>query len=243
MKVIKLNATHSTNSYLLERNAENQLQDDTVVWALSQTAGRGQHASHWQSKAGDSLTFSVFKRFDFLAVERQFTLNYAVAVGVANVLKELKLPAVKIKWPNDILSAGKKISGILIENQLKGRFIRSGVIGVGINVNEEWFEGLPKAGSVFLQTGIKFDLQEVMAAVLNEIRTQLQYVESEEDHVLKTAFESRLYRRDIVSVFQTPDGVRFNGIIRGVSNSGALMVETEEAGMRYFRIKEIELIS
>lgn len=243
MKVIKLNATNSTNSYLMELNGQNNLQDETVVWALSQTAGRGQHASHWQSKAGDSLTFSVFKRFKSLAVERQFSLNYAVAVAVANVLNDLKLPAVKIKWPNDIMSAGRKISGILIENQLKGRFIRSGVIGVGINVNEEQFEDLPKAGSVYLQTGIKFDLEEVLAAVLNEIRKQLQYVEKGADDQVKAAFESSLYRRDVVSVFQTPDKDRFNGIIRGVSDSGQLVVETETDGRRSFMVKEIELIS
>ena len=75
-----------------------------------------------------------------------------------NYVKSLKIPDLKIKWPNDIMSQSKKMAGILIENKIKQGQIVSSVIGIGLNVNQETFNQLPQATSMYLSAHKKFDV-------------------------------------------------------------------------------------
>ena len=64
-----------------------------------------------------------------------------------------------VKWPNDILSANKKIGGILIENTVKGKKINNSIIGIGLNVNQEKFpDSLKNVTSLKKITNKEFDL-------------------------------------------------------------------------------------
>lgn len=242
MKVIKLNAIASTNSYLKELNSETEVADGTLVWAETQTKGRGQRANHWHSKAGESLTFSMLKRFEALQPHRQFYISMAVSIAVAKTLKELLVPDVKIKWPNDILSDNNKLCGILIESQLRAGMVQAAVIGIGLNVNEEGFEGLPRAGSIYQVTGVKFDLEEILRAVALQIEQQLQGLHPEALPQLVEEYEALLFRKDEISVFEDPNGLRFNGIIRGVLASGRLRLETEAHGVKEYDKKELTML-
>ena len=169
MNIIKLNAIDSTNSYLINLSKEVKLEDPTIVITNKQTKGRGQHGTSWQSVPQQSLLFSMFKRFEDLPSNKISSITYAVSLGVENALKKCKIPNIVIKWPNDIMSRSKKMAGILIENQIKQGNVVSSVIGLGINVNEEKFKSLPQATSMFLATGNKFDLNEVLQLSLIHI--------------------------------------------------------------------------
>ena len=114
MKRIKLDATDSTNSFLKNLILSGPKEDYTVVMAKSQTNGRGQMGTNWESKAGKNLTFSVLKNFNYFKIGEQFTLNIIISIAVYNSLEALKIPNIKIKWPNDIMSVSKKLGGILI---------------------------------------------------------------------------------------------------------------------------------
>ncbi|SRX54060.1 biotin--[acetyl-CoA-carboxylase] ligase [Aequorivita sp. CIP111184] len=242
MKIIKLNAIDSTNTYLKQLAKETLLQDETVVLAKSQLSGRGQMGSGWLSREGQSLTFSMFKTFEELQIEQQFMISMAVSVAIANALKNINIPKMAIKWPNDILSANRKIGGILIENVLEGSFVKYSIIGIGINVNESEFPNLPQASSLKLETGKTFQLEEVFHKVLKSISKNLKNISAEDFLDMKQLYENSLFRKDIVSVFETPDGSRFNGIIKGVSNIGELLVETENDPLQKFQLKEMKLI-
>jgi BirA family biotin operon repressor/biotin-[acetyl-CoA-carboxylase] ligase len=242
VKVIKLSAIDSTNSYLKALNAEMDVADRTIVWAESQTRGRGQRELRWQSKAGESLTFSILKRFSGLDSKDQFYVSMAVSIAVANTLKEFLVANVKIKWPNDILSDSKKLCGILIENQLKSGKLNAAVIGIGLNVNDDELEGLPKAGSVYQVTGVKFVLEDVFSALTSEIAKQLDRLENDNLEALKREYESALFRRDEITVFETAEGERFNGIIRGINPLGLLLLDTEKNGVIEFGTKEITML-
>ena len=148
MEIIKLNATNSTNTYLKNLIKEKPIADLSCVWALSQTQGRGQQGASWVAEPGKNLTFSVFKKFDQLPSEYHFLLNMEVSLAIFRALKKLYIPDLAVKWANDILSAKKKICGILIENTLHKEYITASVIGIGLNVNQLFFNDLPNVSSL-----------------------------------------------------------------------------------------------
>ncbi len=242
MNVIKLNATHSTNSYLLELSKNNDLPDKTLVVAAQQLQGRGQLGTHWQAVSGDSLTFSVFKKMANLHISKQPYLLFAVAIGIRNALEFLMQTRCHIKWTNDIMAGNKKIAGILIENQVKGSSLNSSVIGIGINVNNTGFTNLPKAGSLFLLTKKKYDLDTVMTTVCDYLFESLSLLENNNFAILKSEYEKHLFKKNKVTTFLTAKNVRFNGIVRGVTTLGQLMVEVETEAIETFNLKEITML-
>jgi len=242
LNLIKLNAIASTNTHLKELGVATAIEDRTIVWALSQTEGRGQMGSKWVSKVGESLTFSMLRRFENLSVNSQIYINLGISLGVVRALEKLNIPRLQIKWPNDILSDSKKICGILIENQISAGFINTSIIGIGLNVNESHFTNLHQAGSLYLATGKKFDLECVLRLIAEHIMKQLDRVDAAAFKQLKTDYEDALFRKDKVSVFEDDSGYRFNGIIKGVSKSGNLIIELENALLQEFSLKEIKLL-
>ena len=243
LKIIKLNAIDSTNNYLKKLAKETLAEDGTVVVAKSQLSGRGQMGNGWVSKEGESLTFSIFKRFGSLSVERQFMISMAVSLGIFDALTSLNIPKNSIKWPNDILSANKKVGGILIENVLEGSKVKHSVIGIGFNVNETSFPNLPQASSLKLETGRTFHLEEVLQILLKSVFRNLENLSSMDFFEMKRYYENNLFRKEKVSVFENPEGSRFNGIIKGVSEMGEIVVETETNGIQKFQLKEIILLT
>jgi len=240
--IIKLNAIDSTNSYLLNLSRAVHLEDPTIVITNNQTKGRGQHGTSWQSVPQQSLLFSVFKRFEDLPSNKIPNITYAVSLGLENAFKKYKIPNITIKWPNDIMSRSKKMAGILIENQIKQGNVVSSVIGLGINVNEKKFKSLPQATSMLLTTGNKFDLNEVLQLVIEEILIQLTKLDKGDYADLKIKYETSLFRKDMISVFEVKDGYRFNGKIKGVNEIGKIVIENENEILNSYQLKEIKML-
>jgi|TARA_B100000497_G_scaffold107031_1_gene124336 BirA family transcriptional regulator, biotin operon repressor / biotin---[acetyl-CoA-carboxylase] ligase len=240
--IIKLNAIDSTNSYLLNLSRAVHLEDPTIVITNNQTKGRGQHGTSWQSVPQQSLLFSVFKRFEDLPSNKIPNITYAVSLGLENAFKKYKIPNITIKWPNDIMSRSKKMAGILIENQIKQGNVVSSVIGLGINVNEKKFKSLPQATSMLLTTGNKFNLNEVLQLVIEEILIQLTKLDKGDYADLKIKYETSLFRKDMISVFEVKDGYRFNGKIKGVNEIGKIVIENENEILNSYQLKEIKML-
>src|SRR5690606_34414076 len=170
MQIIKLNATESTNVYLKNLALEEELEDFTVVVARKQLKGRGQIGTKWESEVGMNLTFSILKNNVDLPVADQFLLNMGVSLAIFDALRQLYVPDLSVKWPNDILSGHFKICGILIENVLSGTMIQTSIIGIGLNVNQLNFGDLSQASSLKLILGRTFDLDELLHSVVGHIK-------------------------------------------------------------------------
>ncbi|MGB5554991.1 MAG: biotin--[acetyl-CoA-carboxylase] ligase [Flavobacteriaceae bacterium] len=125
MRIIKLDATDSTNTHLKFLVQSGLAEDLTTVVAKQQRNGRGQMGTRWQSEPGKNLTFSVLKLLDGMAIENVFQLNVMVSLGIVAALEQLQIPDVSVKWPNDIMSGNLKICGILIENTFSNGQIQS----------------------------------------------------------------------------------------------------------------------
>ena len=242
MYIIKLNAIDSTNSYLKAMASVNLPKDFTVVVADHQTQGRGQMGTTWQTEDGKNLTASVFKAFGFVDVEKQFYISMAVALSICKALEIFKISQLSIKWPNDILSANKKICGTLIENVIKENQLKGSIIGFGLNVNQKYFDNLPKASSMSLLTGVVYNKDEVLSQILKQLQYYFAILESKDYEKLKVDYESLLFRKDKPSTFKNEDGTTFSGIIKGITETGKLNVWTEDGVIKTFDLKQVTLL-
>ena len=139
------------------------LADYTIAVTKNQTAGRGQMSNSWHSEPGKNLTFSLFTTFKNIHIEHKPYLNFAVSLAIYEVLHELSVPNLAIKWPNDIMSGNKKLCGILVETTLANQRIKNTVIGIGLNVNQEIFPSqIPNASSLKNILGKESDLEGIL---------------------------------------------------------------------------------
>lgn len=239
MHLIKLSATDSTSAYLKELQAGHNLPDFTVVQASSQSSGRGQRGNRWESEDGKNLTFSVLKKSINLSASVHFAINAKVSLAVYEVLESLGISDLSVKWPNDIMSGTGKICGILIENQLQGQLICQSIIGIGMNVNQVNFKGLPQASSLKKVTGREFDLDSLLARLVKSLQIHLtEFGKMPYDQLLR-AYEKHLFRKNRPCTFSGQDGILFPGIIQGVQTDGKLRIQLEEGQCEAFDFKEL----
>ncbi|MGB7784617.1 MAG: biotin--[acetyl-CoA-carboxylase] ligase [Salinimicrobium sp.] len=241
MHLIKVNAINSTNSFAREMFRENNQMPATCIVAKKQLQGRGQRGTIWNSEEGKNLTFSVVYPKPALSPGRQFVLSAAVATTVLEVLEKFEVPRLKVKWPNDIMSANLKIGGILIENVIAEAKVAASVIGIGLNVNQQSFEGLPGAGSMKSVCGRDFDLEEVLQQLMLALEKRLDHLSEETSEEILNTYKKHLFRRQVPSTFQLPDKTYFTGIIVDVTPEGMLQVQQEEDLLQEFDLKEIRL--
>jgi len=210
----------------------------TVIITDDQTNGRGQMGNIWEAEPGQNLTFSVIYKTDFIDASSQFILNMAVSVAIHKTLTAF-LDKVFIKWPNDILSDGKKVGGILIENTVQGKNLNYSVIGIGINVNQRKFNS-PTASSLSSLMEQDFDLDTVLDKLLTELdRKVMELSDPSNMQVIRFLYLKNLYNRGILSHFQSANLTQ--GTIKGVDEMGRLMVESN-GEIYYFNNKEIRFI-
>ncbi len=243
MNIIKLNAIDSTNLYLKKLAKEMKLENYTVAVARHQTAGRGQMGTSWVSESNKNLTFSLLCRFNNLKVEGQFYISMAVALAVIDVLKKNVKNSLHIKWPNDILADGYKISGILIESVLKKSFVSQSIIGIGLNVNQQIFPtNIGKVSSLKLLSGTEFKTDELLIDLIKTLTLFLEYVNCQKYNELSKLYYKNLYKFNEPAMFEDAKGIQFLGKITGVSQDGRLVVAFKNKTSRKFNLKEIKFV-
>ena len=123
----------TSTSDLAKRAAANGAPSGQAFLAIEQTAGRGRHGRHWDSQKG-GMYLSVLLR-PSVPVDQWFALSFAASLAVLDVVRSqlathlslAEMPQTGLKWPNDVIVAGGKISGILLEVEGKALIVGSGV--------------------------------------------------------------------------------------------------------------------
>jgi BirA family biotin operon repressor/biotin-[acetyl-CoA-carboxylase] ligase len=234
--IIRLSSVDSTNNFVASMVKENLIQHGTVILAEEQTKGRGQLGTEWKSDKGKNLTFSIYLEPEKLSIQDQFLLSQFVSLCIIDMLSNFQLEP-QVKWPNDILVAGKKICGVLIENQVLGSFINSSIVGVGLNVNQQHFP-YPFATSMALCEGKEQNRNEVLNGILRFMNQQWDLLKSETGRgQIKDRYLHHLYEIGKQRLFWIKD-VPFEGTITGVGLGGELAIRTSD-GVRLFNLKEI----
>ena len=236
--LLQLQTIDSTNNYASLLLRQETVTEGTVILAVHQTGGRGQGGNQWISDKGMNLLFSIILKPDFLAVSKQFYLSMSVAAGIQQYISDLEIPAL-IKWPNDILTDGRKLAGVLIENTVMGPNLSTSVIGIGLNVNQKVFPAdLPNATSFTLETGKTFDLYDALQKLLSCLEQRINRLYEGRFVEIKSAYLNGLWMMNTWMSFADNAG-SFLGRIVDVAESGELVVKRQSGETSLYGIKEI----
>lgn len=201
----------STNAYC--KSHADLLEDLSFVSASYQSAGRGRNERNWKANKGENLLFSVLlKNGPMLACGPFFSLVSSVAVS--KVLERYGLKP-SIKWPNDVYVSGKKIAGILLEGVGSSCLI----IGIGINVNQNDFQGEYRVSptSLSLELRRSVDLSSFREEMFSSLEEELRRCNEKE------SFLSYYKEHDYLLGKQ----VRYRGeewVVQGVDDNFALLL-------------------
>lgn len=232
--LIYFNNCASTQDELIDFLNQHYLSEDFLaVYTFNQTKGRGQYGNSWENLPEENLAYSFALKTKNINVS-DTCFNFYTAILVRDFIVNLTKTEVKIKWPNDLILKNKKICGMLFEKN-KNYF----VVGIGINILQENFKNLPKAGSVLSQTGLSFELKAFTESLHQYIFEHL--VQKEIPNDVLELYHLHLYRKNEVSVFEKNE-VRQNGIIQNVDENGYIWIDLENEGLQKFFHKEIELL-
>lgn len=233
---IWLATTGSTNDVAHERAAAGA-PDGLLVVADEQTAGRGRLDRRWWSPPGCNLYLSLLLRPPIPA-HRAGQLTMALGLGAVEGIEAVTGLRPALKWPNDLLLAGRKLGGMLTELSLDGERLVYAVLGLGVNVNVAFGPRSPAAPtpldpdpqlaaaiSLAMALGQPVDRLALLAAIL--ARCEAWYERLLAGESLHTAWADRLETLGQAVIVTTPGGV-LRGTAVGVTPEGALLLHGAE---------------
>jgi BirA family biotin operon repressor/biotin-[acetyl-CoA-carboxylase] ligase len=217
--------TTSTNDVaaLLARGGTDE---GAVVFAESQSKGRGRLGRTWISPAGKGLWFTVLLRPD-IAPQGATQLTVAAATALARAIAQQTGLAPEIKWPNDILIGGKKVAGVLTEMSAELDHLKEVLLGIGVDVNLEAADfpaALRKsATSLRLETGQKLNRSELAVAILRELDRDYDLVRQGRFEALAEQWQERCSTLGRQVAIRVGDRV-IRGRAESLDDDGALLV-------------------
>ncbi|WP_262712226.1 biotin--[acetyl-CoA-carboxylase] ligase [Phaeodactylibacter luteus] len=235
-------ALPSTNSHAQELLSKSTPIEGTVITAAEQTAGRGQIGSRWYSPASLCISMSVILYPRFLEARRQFGLNIIAALAVRDTVQHFLAdgPPCRVKWPNDVYLAGKKVAGILIQNQIAGRQLQHTIIGIGLNVNVEQFPpALPLAISLRQAGGALYDLWAVEEALGRALEQRYLALRGKQIASLQEEYYENLLGYGESCRYLLPGGREVVAVGKGVDEDGRLRLWFD-GQEQAFGLKEIQ---
>jgi BirA family transcriptional regulator, biotin operon repressor / biotin---[acetyl-CoA-carboxylase] ligase len=266
-KIFELDRVDSTNAFANLMLSEGKVEDGDVIWSHEQFAGRGQLNHTWVSEPGRNLTFTVILRPVFLPPDRQFRLNKAVSLAVADFVRaslqqltddqrqknpssdallipetDIRKSPVKIKWPNDIYAGNLKIGGILIENKIMGSTLDSSLVGIGVNINQSDFSpDVPNPVSLIRLLNRETPVKDALILLCRHLDLRYSTLKSAGQTSLDDDFEQQLLGFEQWREFLC-NGEKTEGKIIGVNDLGQLKIETSSRKAQLFSHREIEYL-
>jgi BirA family biotin operon repressor/biotin-[acetyl-CoA-carboxylase] ligase len=240
--ILHFDRVTSTNNVLSEMLSNSKpLADGSVIMADEQSQGRGQFGTFWESSPGKNITLSILYKPEFLAIDKQFYLSMAISIGICNFLMDVLNTDVHIKWPNDLYVGNTKIAGILIENSLINNHLKTSVIGIGINVNQDIFHSdAPNPCSMKIVTGKEYNINELLPRLFEQIEIQYLNLKASKLAYLKEQYIAKLYRFN-KEAFYKINGKLMKCKISDIEESGKIVLLSDE-GLLKCDTKEIEFI-
>ncbi len=238
-KIHHFDRLDSTNIHAHEMGRKGELGNYDVIWADYQEKGKGQRSNVWVSNPSDNLLVSIVLKLD-IDVPKAYFLNKLVASIIYDLLDNMAVEGMSIKWPNDILIKGEKVCGILIENSIQGYQINQSIVGIGLNVNQLVFPDFERsATSLNKELGRQIHLRSILDALLDLFKKKLKLL-FEDVEQIDELYHQRLYGKDQEKQFKIGNN-EVTGLIRGVDASGQLLLEIEGEIVK-FGEKELRFI-
>jgi len=220
--------TTSTND-VIEKLARDGVKEGAVVFAESQTKGRGRLGRKWVSPERKGLWFSILLRPD-LRPQETTQLTVASATALRRAIQSETGLKQEIKWPNDILIGGKKVAGILTELSAELDRVKHVILGIGVDVNlgaNEFPAELRRtATSLKIESGRTIDRAELAAAILRELDFDYARICAGKFTAVADEWEAQCATigRDVTIQI---GGRKIRGRAESLDDDGALLVRTE----------------
>jgi BirA family biotin operon repressor/biotin-[acetyl-CoA-carboxylase] ligase len=214
----------STNLEAKRLIAHNNLSGRHVLWALFQSKGYGKSSRKWESGIGD-ITFSLINEHSFPEM-LICQLLFIAAISVREILEKIFLEhninvKLSLKWPNDIMVEGRKISGILIEN-LKSPDGRSFVV-IGIGINNIFHSSGDLQASSLSQYNIEIDPTLIIKNIVTSFENYKNIWSKYGLGPIRKIWTQHAHGIDeIVTVKSNKSDI--TGIFKGINNSGAMNI-------------------
>jgi BirA family transcriptional regulator, biotin operon repressor / biotin---[acetyl-CoA-carboxylase] ligase len=227
-RLVRLERVDSTQMTAFALAADGAAADGTVVVADYQASGRGRRGRTWEASPGQSLLCTMLVR-PRLAAPHWPAYSLVAAVAVAETLARTAALAARLKWPNDVLIAGRKIAGILLESRTMGDAATTMIaVGVGINLAQRAFPAAlaARATSVVIETGRTVVRDTMLASLLEAFDAWRARLESDGMAPVRARW---LALTDTIGRRVSIDGV--SGIAVDLDPDGALVLEG--AGRRH----------
>ena len=235
--------TRSTND-VVERLARDGVGEGVVVFAESQTQGRGRLGRSWVSPAGKGLWFSVLLRPRLLPGETTRIVILA-AVAMVRALRAFRVPAIEIKWPNDILCRGRKLVGVLTEMQAELDLVRHVVLGIGVNANLEAGDFppavRPNATSLRIEGGQPVDRAALAVTILRELDQAYRRLSAGDFESLAAEWAASCGTLGKEVCIRVGDRL-IRGRAEALDDTGALLVRTEHGRLEAVVGGEVTLV-
>ncbi len=246
---VYLPAIDSTNSYArtLARQAASS---GSVVITDNQTAGRGRLGRTWEVPPFTALTFSVILHNPGGAESRGLVM--AAALAIYDLARNDLALSPRLKWPNDILLGGRKVSGILIENvgepttrdlvPPEGATERASdaVVGIGLNVNATPAEFQDRATCLSAARGQFLEREDILIALLQHLDTIYARLLTQPAAVWQRWRTTLETLGSSVDVYY-PDGSVLHGVAEDVSLAGALLVRDQNGHLHSVHAGDVTL--
>ncbi|WP_336771881.1 biotin--[acetyl-CoA-carboxylase] ligase [Paenibacillus sp. MMO-58] len=223
-------AVDSTQN-LAQKLAEEGAPEGTLVIAEQQHNGRGRMGRGWVSPQGKGIWMSMVLR-PSVPIHFAPQLTLLTAVALCRSLRRITSLPIGIKWPNDLLIEGKKISGILLESTAEEERLRYVIAGIGISVNLEKTdypeEILEKVTSLRIANGGEgFDRITVISDFLQEWEQLYNLYLDKGFAPIITLWEALSVSLNRPARLITPQGT-IDGVPIGLDASGALTVRKDD---------------
>ena len=242
-KTIRYFDTCSSTQIIAHEEAQSGVPDGTVIIADEQTTGRGRMLRPWSSVAGKGIWMSIIAR-PSLTPQQAPQLTLVAAVAIIRAIEDLTGIEAAIKWPNDILVNGKKMTGILTELQADPDQVKAIIIGIGMNVNQEAAD-FPEelhaiATSLKMLTGKSVDRAQLVAKILGFLELYTDMYVKNGFAPIKLLWEgySNTTGRRIRAVMLNET---IEGVALGISDEGVLQLKLDDGSIRGIYSADIEI--
>ncbi len=216
----------STSSYLMEKMARNALADNVFGFCLSerQTKGRGRRGRQWVSPFGQNIYLSASYFFPG-DVSGLAGLSLSIGIAIAELLMDVGVSGVQLKWPNDLIIGGKKLGGILVE--LSGEMTQGCMVSIGIGLNvgmrASEIDTIDQPWASLIEEGVSIRRSQLAAKLIEDIVAAV------------TQFNERGFA-EFFPLWQQYDylkgkqlavvGADISGIGAGINESGEMLIQS-----------------
>lgn len=225
--IVTIQEVHSTNSYALEYLPS--FEDKTVIYSPHQTLGRGRYDRKWITDDSENVYMSIVLK-PVRKEDYPFpNLTQYLSVCVSKVLEKEFGIISNIKWPNDILVDGAKISGILAETGMEKNQISGVVLGLGLNVNlkQETLDLIDqKATSISALKHQNYDSEKIVRMICDEFFTNYeQFVDGGFEYIKDEYIKRCAFLGKDITIKESEERKKY--FAKSIDNEGLLVAVDE----------------